>query len=403
MNYKKAIAQEIRTRLSAGYEKRQIVDFLTSDAGMAERTAYRKVNKEIEKQKALTGEQKNPEARQEKIDPDIMTDPDIQKLIEKKRKEKQKKIEQQRKEEAARKAKPETETEAGINIPGYYSRTLSMFIPDGDPADISLYKFPDNYIKRSEVFQYIEAGHKTGTGLKLSGPAGSGKTSIILKYAQENSIPCIKITCNPSEPLEKITYSRTAITDSAGKLQIVYIAGKLIQAILLHEELIILLDEINKTPPEKSSIISQLADSTSPGISTPGKYIPLKPRQVVFGTMNEGNEYSSRFNESREIADRIPKIDIPALSLDEKIKMIHPPAGLKKQLHALLKTLDSWAESNNTENPVSLRGAMQAIKLIKAGMDWETSWTMIIRKHHHPDDSSFKSLKQIIEVSIEEK
>lgn len=191
-------------------------------------------------------------------------------------------------------------------------------------------KVDDTHVINEELrtlFDGIQkASFKRPQNVRLSGPAGCGKTTTAMEFAARYNRPMLVMDCaNVREPRDWFGY-KTIDTKSGAVvwkkslfLRFVQTAGA-----------VIVLDEINRVNPMViNTLLPLLDDRRSTYLEEADSKIKVGANVVFFATTNEGREFTGTVSLDFANADRLGTlIEVTYLPENEETKLLHTRTGL---------------------------------------------------------------------------
>lgn len=245
----------------------------------------------------------------------------------------------------------------------------SITIEGGDaPSDYTPQVEPD-YHFRSDILSDVLAWFKVGAkeGLYLTGPTGSGKSSIIRQVAARLNLPLHGITA----------HSRMEIPDMVGQFVIKdgtmnYVYGPLARA--MRDGGLFLLDEIDTLEPSVLVGLNGIVEGDVLVISeNGGEIIRRHPefRFVATGNTNGGGntgEYMGTNRMNIAFMDRFWVLNVPYPSEDVEMKIVSKaepeiPIDLARKMICTANDLRMAYQQGNLPAPMSTRVLIRWMRL----------------------------------------
>lgn len=139
---------------------------------------------------------------------------------------------------------------ATIQVTGYADAT-NPFIPSKD----------NNYVFRKDLIRYLSAflAFPEGDGLYITGPTGSGKTSLVTEFAARLNWPVQQITAHGRMELSDLVGFHTLVSESAGATpSMKFMYGPL--ALAMKHGHILLINEIDLADPAEMAGLNDILE-----------------------------------------------------------------------------------------------------------------------------------------------
>lgn len=139
---------------------------------------------------------------------------------------------------------------ATVQVTGYADAT-NPFIPSKD----------NNYVFRKDLIRYLSAflAFPEGDGLYITGPTGSGKTSLVTEFAARLNWPVQQITAHGRMELSDLVGFHTLVSESAGATpSMKFMYGPL--ALAMKHGHILLINEIDLADPAEMAGLNDILE-----------------------------------------------------------------------------------------------------------------------------------------------
>jgi hypothetical protein len=179
---------------------------------------------------------------------------------------------------------------------------------------------PTSHVLRLDSMKRLRDAGQPAFGL-ITGPAGTGKTSIAEAWAFTHDLPVIIV---PGQSIQTASDWFGSITPSTepGR-QFDWVWSDMAKLILTGEPCLIVLDELNRAENERAlNGVMDLTDwrGTAKPVGAPHA-VTLKPGQMIVATINEGIEYVATVEVDAAVRDRFDAAGIVMSFPPEKIEV----------------------------------------------------------------------------------
>lgn len=174
----------------------------------------------------------------------------------------------------------------------------------------------------------MEAVKYEPQNVRVTGPHGCGKTEFAIQFAAHHNLPVLIMDCaNLREPRDWFGYR----TVEAGSVMWI---ESLFDRAITNGDIVIILDEFTRTPPNVLNTLMPLLDARRfTYIEEKGGILRVGPGVFFFVTMNEGVGYSGTSNLDFAIADRFPRvIEMSFLKPEDEQNLLVKRTGVEKKI-----------------------------------------------------------------------
>lgn len=216
------------------------------------------------------------------------------------------------------------------------------------------------------------AGGNVSTSLFLSGPAGSGKTSLVEQVAARLGHGCTTLSCNArTEKADIVGY----IGLEDGKTS--FIEGPLVRAMRLGEW--ICFDEGDALPPSVTITLNRVLEGSPLAIPETGDVVlPHPDFRIAFtgntrGRGDQTGQYRSRNVQDAAVLDRFLFLDVDYPTSHEELGILtgkcpELPEDIAKLLVSLAGETRNSHVSGELSAPISTRGLVRIGAILESGV-----------------------------------
>ena len=233
----------------------------------------------------------------------------------------------------------------------------------------SLIPKPFNYYARSIVngftdVELFDEAVKRKDNILLQGPTGSGKTALARYWCAQHQKPYHRVSLNGGCTAEDLI-GHYILRDH----ETLWCDGVLTQA--CRKGWIVVLDEINATPPEILFILNSLLDDERTLILSPkdGEIVEPDPEFRFIATCNPSEQGYAGTNEMNEaLMDRFNTILYIDYSVDVESKIINElklEKSMQKSFQDFVQRMRDGFEKGELTTPFSTRSLMNLVKFYK--------------------------------------
>lgn len=278
------------------------------------------------------------------------------------------------------------------------SKTVVWEVPAIDPH----FSFPaklKDYLNGIEKLSKLDfAAGKPSAKIRLTGPAGCGKTMMAQQFAAKTKRPCVIIDCPTLREAKDLFGFKTA--DECG---VHWVYSQFVNAIKV-PRMVVVMDEINRLSPMAMNTFLPMADSRGKTfLDDTGETIEVAAGVTFFCTMNEGSQYTGTDQMDGAIADRFSDIiEVDYLDEKEESLLLQRKHGLDaaradklamiaKTVRLKFKACEVYTRSLSTR---LLENAAKKLAIVgNASLDFTLA-------NHFPDDGSKDSERSKIKELI---
>ena len=223
---------------------------------------------------------------------------------------------------ASRLATNETAVVSGGEEYKYDSETMDM-IPNADPYYVLCeenVKFYDMVNKMSRI---------RNVNIRMSGPAGCGKTSLAAQYAAKHGLPMFLVNCgNVREPRDWFGYR-----DLDKDKNLIWHESLFVKMIETPNAVIIL-DETNRCPASTLNTLYPILDNRRQTyLEEAGRNLTVAEGVTFWCCHNDGNQFTGTTQMDEAFSDRTSLVnECKFLSIPDESNMLHSRTGLSQDI-----------------------------------------------------------------------
>ena len=232
------------------------------------------------------------------------------------------------------------------------------------------YMFRDDLLRKVLIW----ASGSVNRNLLLSGPTGSGKTSLPEQFCARTGWAYYKVSCHGRMEFSELVGQLTILED--GSTQFVH--GPLVRAML--EGAVLLLDEFNFVPPAISGALNTVLDGSALLIPATGELIQPHPRFRVAATGNSvdrGDDAASYAGTQRmnlAMIQRFLTMKVDYMTPLDEAKVLHRiapklPGKLITGLIALANEVRTAFVKGDIDTTIATRTLENMAKLLTTRLD----------------------------------
>jgi hypothetical protein len=223
-----------------------------------------------------------------------------------------------------------TEDKVVIEDKGVVPVKISEDIPDNLRPFFSSPTIDDSHIINEDLTCLFDAVHKASDiepqNIRLTGPAGCGKTTTAMEFAARYKRPLLVMDCpNVREPRDWFGFKD--VDPITGHI---YWHKSLFYRFVQQDGAVIVLDEINRINPMVINTLLPLLDGRrSTYLEEAKEKISVGKGVVFFSTTNEGREFTGTIQLDLAQADRLcTKIECSYLVEKDEVKLVNKRTNL---------------------------------------------------------------------------
>lgn len=213
-----------------------------------------------------------------------------------------------------------------------FKRTVPVTVPALRPG----MQVParEEYTFSSEMVKFLfawDAGHLPRKNLLLTGPTGSGKTSLIEQYAARMNREVIRVGCHGRMEFQELLGGQRLTRDEQGGVVTTYQDGPLVTA--MRQGAILLLDEANFLSPAVVGGLNGVLDGAP--LLNPDTGEVIRPhagfRIAATGNAVDGGADAANYRGAQKqniaLLDRYLAVEVDYMSPQDEAKILHRAAG----------------------------------------------------------------------------
>ena len=278
-----------------------------------------------------------------------------------------------------------------------------------EPPKHTLLEKPDDFIISDLKWKYLTRCISKGKNLMFVGPAGTGKTQVVFKAAEQLDKKIFYFNLGSTQDVRSSLIGNTFFKDGT-----YFEESSFITAIKTPGS-VILLDELSRANPEAWNILMPVLDSNIRKIRLDEKdnspEVSVAEGVSFIATANVGFEYTSARMLDKALVDRFSVIEMDTLNKDEEMKLLsikHPSLNPKMN-EALCDISDKIKSECKRENAklsstLSTRILIEAAEMIIDGFDLGEIAELILYPQYSDDgggESERIYMRQLVQKYVQ--
>jgi len=278
-----------------------------------------------------------------------------------------------------------------------------------EPPKHTLLEKPDDFIISDLKWKYLTRCISKGKNLMFVGPAGTGKTQVVFKAADQLDKKIFYFNLGSTQDVRSSLIGNTFFKDGT-----YFEESSFITAIKTPGS-VILLDELSRANPEAWNILMPVLDSNIRKIRLDEKdnspEVSVAEGVSFIATANVGFEYTSARMLDKALVDRFSVIEMDTLNKDEEMKLLsikHPSLNPKMN-EALCDISDKIKSECKRENAklsstLSTRILIEAAEMIIDGFDLGEIAELILYPQYSDDgggESERIYMRQLVQKYVQ--
>ena len=278
-----------------------------------------------------------------------------------------------------------------------------------EPPKHTLLEKPDDFIISDLKWKYLTRCISKGKNLMFVGPAGTGKTQVVFKAAEQLDKKIFYFNLGSTQDVRSSLIGNTFFKDGT-----YFEESSFITAIKTPGS-VILLDELSRANPEAWNILMPVLDANIRKIRLDEKEdspeVPVANGVSFIATANVGFEYTSARMLDKALVDRFSVIEMDVLNKDEEMKLLsikHPSLNpiMNEALCDISDKIKSECKRENAKlsSTLSTRILIEAAEMIIDGFDLGEVAELIIYPQYSDEggvDSERIYTRQLIQKYIQ--
>ena len=277
------------------------------------------------------------------------------------------------------------------------------------PPKHTLLEKPDDFIISDLKWKYLIRCIDKGKNLMFVGPAGTGKTQVVFKAAEQLDKKIFYFNLGSTQDVRSSLIGNTFFKDGT-----YFEESSFITAIKTPGS-VILLDELSRANPEAWNILMPVLDSNIRKIRLDEKEdspeVSVADGVSFIATANVGFEYTSARMLDRALVDRFSVVEMDVLNKDEEMRLLsikHPTLNPKMN-EALCDISDKIKNECKRENAklssiLSTRILIESAEMVVDGFDLGEIAELILYPQYSDDgggESERIYMRQLIQKYIQ--
>jgi MoxR-like ATPase len=256
-----------------------------------------------------------------------------------------------------------------------------MYIPENRP---DLYLTAETRLILNTIATMLKNGNQR-INVRLTGPQGTGKTSLAEKFAEKMGYNFVSFDCGGVAEPEDWLCRKTLKTDNHGN-QVIEVYPTAFTYGITTDNTVVLLDEFNRVDSRVHNAIYSLLDERGEKYSDDlNQKLVRGHNVVVFATMNQELSNVGTFELDSAIRDRFPfEIELDLLAEPILVIMLTERFGLADRYAETLAQIAHRIEDINgtkLSHGLGHRPLIACAKMLLAGLDWQTATMATIVRH----------------------
>ena len=278
-----------------------------------------------------------------------------------------------------------------------------------EPPKHTLLAKPDDFIISDLKWKYLMRCINKGKNLMFVGPAGTGKTQVVFKAAEQLNKKIFYFNLGSTQDVRSSLIGNTFFKDGT------YFEESSFITALKTPGSVILLDELSRANPEAWNILMPVLDANIRKIRLDEKdgspEVPVAEGVSFIATANVGFEYTSARMLDRALVDRFSVIEMDVLNKDEEMKLLsikHPSLNpiMNEALCDISDKIKSECKRENAKlsSTLSTRILIEAAEMIIDGFDLGEIAELILYPQYSDDgggESERIYMRQLVQKYVQ--
>ena len=278
-----------------------------------------------------------------------------------------------------------------------------------EPPKHTLLEKPDDFIISDLKWKYLMRCISKGKNLMFVGPAGTGKTQVVFKAAEQLDKKIFYFNLGSTQDVRSSLIGNTFFKDGT-----YFEESSFITAIKTPGS-VILLDELSRANPEAWNILMPVLDANIRKIRLDEKEdspeVSVANGVSFIATANVGFEYTSARMLDKALVDRFSVIEMDVLNKDEEMKLLsikHPSLNpiMNEALCDISDKIKSECKRENAKlsSTLSTRILIEAAEMIIDGFDLGEIAELILYPQYSDDgggESERIYMRQLVQKYVQ--
>ena len=278
-----------------------------------------------------------------------------------------------------------------------------------EPPKHTLLEKPDDFIISDLKWKYLMRCINKGKNLMFVGPAGTGKTQVVFKAAEQLDKKIFYFNLGSTQDVRSSLIGNTFFKDGT-----YFEESSFITAIKTPGS-VILLDELSRANPEAWNILMPVLDANIRKIRLDEKEdspeVSVANGVSFIATANVGFEYTSARMLDKALVDRFSVIEMDVLNKDEEMKLLsikHPSLNpiMNEALCDISDKIKSECKRENAKlsSTLSTRILIEAAEMIIDGFDLGEIAELILYPQYSDDgggESERIYMRQLVQKYVQ--
>ena len=278
-----------------------------------------------------------------------------------------------------------------------------------EPPKHTLLEKPDDFIISDLKWKYLTRCISKGKNLMFVGPAGTGKTQVVFKAAEQLDKKIFYFNLGSTQDVRSSLIGNTFFKDGTYFEESAFITA------LKTPGSVILLDELSRANPEAWNILMPVLDANIRKIRLDEKEdspeVSVANGVSFIATANVGFEYTSARMLDKALVDRFSVIEMDVLNKDEEMKLLsikHPSLNpiMNEALCDISDKIKSECKRENAKlsSTLSTRILIEAAEMIIDGFDLGEIAELILYPQYSDDgggESERIYMRQLVQKYVQ--
>ena len=278
-----------------------------------------------------------------------------------------------------------------------------------EPPKHTLLEKPDDFIISDLKWKYLTRCISKGKNLMFVGPAGTGKTQVVFKAAEQLDKKIFYFNLGSTQDVRSSLIGNTFFKEGTYFEESAFITA------IKTPGSVILLDELSRANPEAWNILMPVLDANIRKIRLDEKEdspeVSVANGVSFIATANVGFEYTSARMLDKALVDRFSVIEMDVLNKDEEMKLLsikHPSLNpiMNEALCDISDKIKSECKRENAKlsSTLSTRILIEAAEMIIDGFDLGEIAELILYPQYSDDgggESERIYMRQLVQKYVQ--